>query len=127
METRKVTVAVFYMKRSFDEKTQTRNERIVDIQFGMITPTFTDLMENYEIVWKGERTDVTCPDDIFAIFNGPDSGRDNPLATPIQQEVIRQRKLHTSMMVGDMVDIDGTLFLCSNTGWKVTKLNWEVS
>jgi hypothetical protein len=57
---------------------------------------------------------------IFDFFNQ----EDNPLAKPEGQEWIRKVGLHhTSMSVGDVVEIDGIPNVCMPTGWKPT--TWE--
>lgn len=56
---------------------------------------------------------------IFRLFNSDDS---NPLSSEDCQKTIAENKLHTSMSVGDVVEItcDGIteIWVCKSVGWK---------
>lgn len=61
--------------------------------------------------------EVSTPEDAFVIFN--DAGIvENPLSTPENQQFIRNAGTHTSMSVGDIVEIKGVMYLCEDIGWR---------
>ncbi len=56
-------------------------------------------------------------EDAFVLLN--DGGdKPNPLSSQENQEFIRKHKLHTSMSVGDIIEIGGNYYLCEDIGWK---------
>jgi hypothetical protein len=105
-------------------KANARGMRLM-VSFGEGNPTPRDLVENYAIVYQNDTFPEQCsPDGIFAIFNGADSERPNPLSTEEgQKRIIEQGVAHTSMSVGDIVQIEDVSYLCQPTGWAVMK--WE--
>ena len=71
-----------------------------------------------------EFDDSVSKEEIFSKLNREDS----PLATPEMQEWIRkhlQPEPHTSMSIGDLIEEDGRLFVCSRKGW--TEVQWTQS
>ena len=60
------------------------------------------------------------------MFMHTNDGKDNPLSNPQRQEFIKKNKLHTSLSIGDIVQItrDGkqTLYMCKGIGWKTLEI-----
>lgn len=80
------------------------------------TPTFRGdeplPRSDYEFVGLFRAADH---DEMFALLNS----EDNPLGTPEEQRYIREKMLHTSMSVGDVLkEKDGPFWLCLPFGWK---------
>ena len=105
-------------------KANARGVRLM-VSFGEGKPTLRDIIENYAIVYQNDTfPERYTPEGIFAIFNGVNPEIPNPLANEkSQKEIIEQGVAHTSMSVGDMVQIDDTIYLCISTGWSIMK--WE--
>lgn len=61
-------------------------------------------------------------DEIFSLFNDPIK---NPLSMPEKQECIIDNKLHTSMSVGDIIEVNGVPNICMPEGWK--EIKWQNS
>lgn len=61
---------------------------------------------------------------LFALLNDEVEGEPNPLGSKAYQEIIRSKKLHTSMSVGDLAEDSSTgkLWLCADRGWK--EVSW---
>ena len=53
-------------------------------------------------------------DFIFRLFNG----QDNPLGIPEKQDYIKKCRLHTSMSIGDVVVMNGEMWVCKFQGWE---------
>jgi len=115
----KSTVIIYYTKH-----TESNLERYRDLICGD-APTLKDVAENYAVVFHGmidnEISHVT-PDEIFAIYNG--AYGEHPLSGETSQERLRELGTHTSMSVGDMVQIDDTVYVCQSVGWLECK--WEI-
>lgn len=69
-------------------------------------PTRETLEEDYELFWSGEVPDDTSPDDIFAKFNLIEGRVRLPPGIK-----------HTSMSVGDIVQLDDQFYICMPIGW----------
>ena len=68
----------------------------------------------YRKVWELKRRQVT-PDDMWALFNDEEY---NPLIS--HQDIIEKSGLrHTSMSIGDVVEIDKTKFIVTSSGWRI--------
>lgn len=63
---------------------------------------------------------IKTPDEAFAILNGGGCIA-NPLDTLKSQQFIRENGTHTSMSVGDIIEIKGVYYLCEDAGWKIYK------
>lgn len=59
--------------------------------------------------------EIETPDDAFSLYNG----EDNPLVTKENQIFIKNVRTHTSMSVGDIVSINGILYLCEDFVWRI--------
>ena len=45
--------------------------------------------------------------------------QDNPMSTKEMQTWIRENNVsHTSMSVGDVIELDNKVFVCASEGWK---------
>jgi hypothetical protein len=67
----------------------------------------------YEEVWNYQSLDPVTPNDVFEAFN-IDS---NPLIE--RQDIIVNKGLkHTSMSIGDVVQIGDTKYIALNEGWR---------
>jgi hypothetical protein len=89
-------------------------------------PSLKDINQNYAVVYhdETERDYKVTPEDIFRIFNGADSRTQNPLANEEGQAKLKRLEVgHTSMSVGDIVQIDDTIYICQNTGWAT--MTWK--
>ena len=54
------------------------------------------------------------PDDFFSKFNNGT----NPLATPEGQRFIKENGVrHTSMSIGDIIEVEGLPYICDCEGW----------
>jgi hypothetical protein len=96
---------VYYLKQEF-------LEMMIDtekISKGNINRTHTEMPDVI--------ADLHDPDEVFLLLN---NGADipNPYNSPGIQKFIGVNKIHTSMSVGDVVEIDGVYWLCENTGWR---------
>ena len=59
--------------------------------------------------------EIALLDAIFSIMNT----QDNPMATKEKQTWIRENKVsHTSMSVGDVIELNEHVFVCASEGWK---------
>lgn len=86
-------------------------------------PTPAELITDYAEVYHDEtERDYICnPDDLFAIFNDASTYAKNPLANEKGQAKLKALGVfHTSMSVGDIVQIGEAYHLCQPAGW--TKL-----
>lgn len=63
---------------------------------------------------------VKTPDEVFSILNG-ESYIANPLCISQNQRFIHENGTHTSMSVGDIVEINGIYYLCEDIGWKILR------
>ena len=72
-------------------------------------------LENTHVKMPSPPIDILDPDEAFSLYNG----EDNPLQTKENQNFIRSVKTHTSMSVGDVVSIDGVLYLCEDINWRI--------
>lgn len=62
-----------------------------------------------------EKTDLQICDDMFSLFN---NDKNNPLSTNEMQKILEERNIdHTSMSVGDIVQIGKKRYICVNVGW----------
>ena len=94
------------------------------ISFGEVLPTLKDIKEHYEVVYydETEREYPATPEDLFRIFNDADGKVPNPLTTPEGQEKLRSLEVsHTSMSVGDIVQIDEIVSICQPDGWATVR------
>lgn len=70
-------------------------------------PTPEKLAEDYEVFWEGEVPDNTTPDDIFVKFNLIEGRIRLPPGIG-----------HTSMSVGDIVQLNDNYYVCMPLGWQ---------
>lgn len=75
--------------------------------FTVSKPTIEDIKRDYQLFWKGEVADDTTPGDIFLKFN----------ALPIPVRLPPGIK-HTSMSVGDIVELGDSSYVCMPVGWE---------
>lgn len=76
------------------------------------------MKENLEIThvkMPSPPIEIKDPDEAFSLYNG----EDNPLQIKESQDFIRNARVHTSMSVGDVVSIDGILYLCEDINWRI--------
>ena len=58
-------------------------------------------------------------EELFSMYNNDEgSRRRNPFGHPECQKFIRENKTHTSMSVGDVIQINEKYFVCENEGWR---------
>ena len=70
-------------------------------------PTVSDIRRDYRLFWQGEVPDDTTPDDIFRKFNA--------LPVPVR---LPPGIFHTSMSVGDAVQLGDDFYVCKPVGWE---------
>jgi len=70
-------------------------------------PTREDIERDYVLFWEGEVPDDTTPDAIFLKFNA--------LPVPVR---LPPGIRHTSMSVGDAVQLGDNLYVCKPVGWE---------
>lgn len=61
---------------------------------------------------------IKTPDEVFAILNDG-SSVPNPLTTQKNQQFVRENGTHTSMSIGDIVEIKGIYHMCEDVGWRI--------
>jgi hypothetical protein len=68
----------------------------------------------YREVWSFNTEEDIEPDDVFAMFNIEE---ENPLVK--RQDIVAAKGLrHTSMSIGDVVDINGRKYIALSLGWR---------
>ena len=70
-------------------------------------PTPEEVETEYKLFWRGEVPEDTTPNDIFAKFNLIEGRIRLPPGIH-----------HTSMSVGDIVELGGQFYLCMPIGWE---------
>lgn len=86
-------------------------------------PRIEHLIKDYALVYQGalEGRAATL-EHLFIMFNG-EMGYTNPLSDQGGQNMLKLLGVgHTSMSVGDIVEIDGVAYFCDSFGWAT--LNW---
>lgn len=76
---------------------------------------------SFELLGEHPATEL---EHLFTLLNDAVEGESNPLGSKAYQEIIRSKKLHTSMSVGDLAEDSSTrkLWLCADVGWK--EVSW---
>jgi hypothetical protein len=72
------------------------------------------LENTHKLVWSGEKDNKFDLNSYFELFNS----EKNPLSSIEKQKYIRDNKLHTSMSVGDIININNEYWICCGIGWK---------
>lgn len=97
--------------------TRTKNGR--DLLCGTREPTIADIARDYVVVHEeAEGELLQTPDDVFEVFNGQSSRMKNPLESYPGLCFVEKWDTHTSMSVGDIVQIGDTVYICKFCGWK---------
>lgn len=79
-------------------------------------PTKEDIKKDY--VQLPFTLEIEGKDELDRIFEQLNVG-DNPLATTENQEWLKANEVcHTSMSVGDVVQLDDQYFVCAGVGWE---------
>lgn len=73
-------------------------------------PTQKDIPKNYKVIWQGDVPENTTRDELFERFNF--------LPVPFR---LPPGIKHTSMSIGDIVQLDDIFYICMPLGWKKVK------
>lgn len=74
---------------------------------GVGKPTPDIIETDYKVIWQGEVTDATTPEDIFLKFNA--------LPVPFR---LPPGIRHTSMSIGDVIQLGEQYYVCMPIGWE---------
>ena len=58
---------------------------------------------------------------IFSLYNTDTGETKNPLLYPKEHEFVIKNKTHTSMSIGDVVQINEQFYVCEDEGWRELK------
>ena len=85
--------------------------------------TMKDFMKDYVKVWSKDLVGLGLEDGILdGLFSKFNLGN-NPLSTPENQEMLRNKNVrHTSMSVGDVIKLGNVYYYCDNEGWERIEL-----
>ena len=108
-------VTVFYTKGN-----ETGRELRAKAELNEGAPTLAELLIGYAVVYaESTQLPYQCtPEMIWKIFNGVHSELLNPLSTEVGQAMLKDKGVsHTSMSIGDIVDIAGKVYIAKTLGF----------
>lgn len=80
------------------------------------TPTKEEFQKHYNLVLMRDPEELFTKEEIFALLNNIPRG--NKLFMQVVETVKEKHYSHTSMSVGDIIEIKGRFFLCYCVGWE---------
>lgn len=90
--------------------------------FGKVTKKIMErwhvLIYEFEDIKDDDSTTDEYLDSVYSKFNSNDK---NPLSifnSPTRQKIIKELQTHTSMSIGDIVEVDGTMYVVNQFGFK---------
>lgn len=131
MHNGQIDVKIYFWKRDYaDYLLDKYNKDItaIGMRKSHVQMTVPDwVKEHINSVWQLKHYDITtyqkiC-DYLFGLYNtDPETegehGKINPLHSDENQQYIKDKGAHTSMSVGDIVEINERIFLCKMSGWR---------
>ena len=104
-----INTKIFYLKKEYIQLMIDTDK----IDKTTVSMTHVEVPSTMKINNKCPNTDVL--EWIFFVYNDDSK---NPLVTKENQAFIKNSGLHTSMSTGDIIEINGDMYVCKNIGWR---------